>query len=291
MSEIFLKPSVEVNVYKKANLYPAELIENTSMIHGVEDADVHHLVFKTPEYKYMEGQSAGVIPPGTTVEGKNHAVRLYSIASVGTDVSRTPDKMVLCVKRVVYQDEKTGKTIKGVSSNYLCDLKPGDVANMTGPAGRHFVLPVSEDIQRPYLFFATGTGIAPFRAMLTRLFLLDMKISQPVYLFFGARRQAELLYDEEFKQIKDENFHYITAKSREEKNAKGGRMYVGDRLKEIKSELIDIMLNPRTLLYICGLKGMEDGILGGIREIAVSTGKDPDSFMEQLSQRIMKEVY
>ena len=51
----------------------------------------------------------------------------------------------------------------GVCSNYLCDLQPGDEVEVTGPSGKRMLLP-TDPSAHDFLFVATGTGIAPFRA-------------------------------------------------------------------------------------------------------------------------------
>jgi hypothetical protein len=68
---------------------------------------------------------------------------------------------------------------KGVSSGYLAGLSPGDVVRFTHQRSNHalFCLPEkpmpevsAEDLARlaltPVIMFSTGTGIAPFRAMI-----------------------------------------------------------------------------------------------------------------------------
>ena len=76
---------------------------------------------------YWEGQSYGVLPPGTNPKnGKPHTVRLYSIASsrYGDDMSGQTSS--LCVRRATYWDPDMGKedpAKKGVCSN-LCGNQP-----------------------------------------------------------------------------------------------------------------------------------------------------------------------
>ncbi len=285
----FTRPEVVVNQNKKANPLIAKVIENRPLVEGVEDCDVRHIVLDTSDYPYLEGQSAGVLPPGENEKGKPHAVRLYSIASMGTDVENT-EKLSLCVKRLVYTDE-SGEQKFGVASNYICDLKAGEEVRLTGPAGRKYLLPVTEERNRPYIFVATGTGIAPFRAMAIRLLEKTAGFNQPIHLLFGVRRQAEALYDEEFEKIKHENFFYHKALSREQKNKSGGRYYVNDLLLDNAEALWPLLKNKETLIYICGLKGMEEGINNAIKQIAADNGEDGEAFLEQLSEQVLTEVY
>ncbi|MCS6983807.1 MAG: FAD-binding oxidoreductase [Leptospiraceae bacterium] len=281
-------PEVEVNTYRKANPLLARVILNKPLVKK-EDTEVCHIVLDADAMNYREGQSVGVIPPGVNEKGNPHAVRLYSIASLG---SRTPgaEKLSLTVKRVVYQNDK-GEVVRGVCSNYLCDLKEGDVVSLTGPAGRKFLLPVDEDIHRPYVFMATGTGIAPFRAFLQRLFRVVKDFREPVFLFMGVRYEDELLYDSEFRSYQKENFHYYTALSRQQKNPDGSRKYIHHVMAEKADELFPLLQNPRTLFYMCGLKGMESGFDYAIKAIAAQKGVDGEELLKSCQSRLESETY
>jgi ferredoxin--NADP+ reductase len=95
-------------------------------------------------------------------------LRLYSIASSAPGDYGDANTVSLCVKRLIYEDED-GKEVKGVCSNYLCDLKEGTDVKITGPVGKALLLP--KDPNATVIMLATGTGIAPFRSFLWRFFL------------------------------------------------------------------------------------------------------------------------
>jgi len=58
---------------------------------------------------YWEGQSFGVIPPGTNPKnGKPNSVRLYSIAASRYGDDMTGKTTTLCVRRATYWDEEMG---------------------------------------------------------------------------------------------------------------------------------------------------------------------------------------
>ena len=110
--------------------------------------------------------------------------------------------------RHFWDDLRTGKrNIPGVASKYVCDFNVGDEVQITGPAGKHFVLPV-DFLERDFIFLATGTGIAPYRGMLKEMFEADFKGN--AWLFFGAAYQDTVLYGDVFKALTaNENFHYL----------------------------------------------------------------------------------
>jgi len=285
----FVRPTVEVNTYKKANVLKAKLLENRILHREGDENDVRHLVFDAREMNYLDGQSVGVIPPGLNEKGNSHAVRLYSIASLASRVSGS-ENLTLCVKRAITKDEATGQVYRGVASNYLCDLKPGDEVNLTGPAGRKFALPIPEDIHRPYIFIATGTGIAPFRGFLQRLFKHTPNFNSPVFLLFGVKTKAELFYNDEFITYTQPNFLYLKALSREMKNASGGRYYVGDLIHEHGTKLWAAIRDERSIIYMCGLKGMEEGVSGAINKLALAGGAG-ENYYHTIEHRIVEEVY
>lgn len=147
-------------------------------------------------------------------------------------------------------------------SNYLCDLQPGDKIQITGPAGKKFVLPANAQ-DHDYVFFATGTGIAPFRGMI--IDLLKENPAAKIALIMGSPYSSDLLYDGFFRELgrKHPNFRYLPAISREP-NGTHGRLYVQDRLRTDSDVLMPMLAGPRTLVYICGIAGMELGILAQI---------------------------
>ncbi len=216
--------------------------------------------------KFVSGQSFGVIPPGVDAKGKPHKVRLYSIASPTFGEDGKGGVLATTVKRLIDEHHETGELHLGVASNYLCSLKPGDSVNVSGPSGKRFVLPTDPNAH-DYVFIATGTGIAPFRGMLHDLYRHPHRPASTsrVTLVMGVPYASELLYDAELRAMAAEvgggRFRYLTALSRESQEAAKGRrtMYVQDRLAE--DEEVRAMLSiERTLVYICGIAGMELGI-------------------------------
>ncbi|MGE3108271.1 MAG: hypothetical protein AB7G11_03395 [Phycisphaerales bacterium] len=214
----------------------------------------------------VPGQSIGILAPGTDAKGRPHAVRLYSLASptagerTGSSLSqRTPTIISTTVKRTIDEDWESHRLFLGVCSNHLCDLQVGDEVKLSGPAGKRFILPAAPG-DHDYVFFATGTGIAPFRGMV--LDLLESGAPSSVTLIMGSPYATDLLYHDAFLRLQDEhkNFTYITAISRERQADGHDPLYVQDRIRTDRERLVPKFLSPRTLIYICGLAGMELGI-------------------------------
>ncbi len=261
--------SVPVNLYKPKSPFIGKVKENYSVLKEGAIGRVNHITFdlsnSNPKLEYVEGQSIGIIPDGEDSNGKPHKLRLYSIASTRHGDNFEGNTVSLCVRQLQY--EKDGRTINGVCSTFLCDIKPGDDIKITGPVGKEMLLPEDEDAN--VIMLATGTGIAPMRAYLRRMFETKeqekngWKFKGKAWLFMGAPKTANLLYDSDFEWYKSQypnNFSYTKAISREQNNSKGGRMYIQDRVLEHADEIFTMIENPKTHIYLCGLKGMEPGI-------------------------------
>jgi ferredoxin--NADP+ reductase len=261
---------VPVNIYRPNNPYIGRCLSNDELVAEGGIGTVRHVKFDISggDLRYLEGQSIGIIAPGQDAKGKPHKIRLYSIGSTrhGDDVD---DKTVsLCVRQLEYKHPETGETVYGVCSTHLCNLKVGDDVAITGPTGKEMLLP--EDENSTIVMMATGTGIAPFRAYLWRMFKDKEKKANPDYQFkglawliFGIPTTANILYKQELEELQREypnNFRLTYAISREQKNAQGGRMYIQDRVAEHADELWQLLQKNNSHGYICGLKGMEDGI-------------------------------
>jgi ferredoxin--NADP+ reductase len=230
---------------------------------------------------YWEGQSYGVIPPGINPKnGKPNTNRLYSIASTryGDDMKGTTT--TLCVRRATYwcpELKADDPAKKGVCSNFLCDAKPGDEINLTGPTGKVMLMP-EKNPAADLIMVATGTGIAPYRSFIRRLFVEKTPAGKNykglAWLFLGVANTDALLYDADWQKIKEKNpehFRVDYALSREQTNKSGGKMYIQDKVEEYSDEIFERM-EKGAHMYFCGLKGMMPGILEMMEGVAKAKG-------------------
>ncbi|BAZ52094.1 oxidoreductase FAD/NAD(P)-binding subunit [Nostoc sp. NIES-4103] len=285
---------VPVNTYRPNAPFIGKVISNDPLVQEGGIGIVQHIKFDLTgsNLKYIEGQSIGIIPPGLDKNGKPEKLRLYSIASTrhGDDVD---DKTVsLCVRQLEYKHPETGETVYGVCSTHLCFLKPGDEVKITGPVGKEMLLP--DDPEANVIMMATGTGIAPMRAYLWRQFKDAERAANPEYQFkgfswliFGVPTTPNLLYKEELEEIQQkypDNFRLTCAISREQKNPQGGRMYIQDRVAEHADELWQLIKDEKTHTYICGLRGMEDGIDAALTAAAAKEGVTWSDYQKQIKK-------
>lgn len=200
-----------------------------------------------------------MVPAGDAGNGKAHKLRLYSIAAPTGGETGDGTIITTTVKRLLDEHWESHKLVQGLCSNYLCDLNVGDEILLTGPVGKRFLLP-SDPSKHDYIFIATGTGIAPFRGML--LDLIKQGMPSRVALLMGAPYESDLLYDDDLSAWAEryENFSYHTAISRHTTPNQPRPLYVQDRLRESFDTLGPMLASDRTLVYICGLAGMELGV-------------------------------
>ncbi|MEB3199576.1 MAG: phycobilisome linker polypeptide [Synechococcaceae cyanobacterium] len=284
---------VPVNLYKPKSPFVGTVTENYSLLAEGAIGRVNHITFDLsggdPHLRYVEGQSIGIIPDGEDANGKPHKLRLYSIASTRHGDNMEGTTVSLCVRQLQY--EKDGETINGVCSTFLCDIDPGAKVKITGPVGKEMLLP--DDEEANVIMLATGTGIAPMRTYLRRMFEPSEREKNgwnfrgKAWLFMGAPTTANLLYDSDFEHYQSQypdNFRYTKAISREQQNAKGGRMYIQDRVLENAEEIFSWIENPKTHVYMCGLRGMEPGIDEAMTAAAAAKGLDWSELRPQLKK-------
>jgi ferredoxin--NADP+ reductase/benzoate/toluate 1,2-dioxygenase reductase subunit len=120
----------------------------------------------------------------------------------------------------------------GIVTPHLRKLQAGDRIPVQGPYGR-FVL---RDPERPLLFCATGTGIAPCRAYLRSHPPLSLT------LLHGVRFPEDLYFQQEFASI---DYHPYCS-----------RAFLNGTTNRLTEALPDITLSPRTQVYLCGANEM-----------------------------------
>jgi benzoyl-CoA 2,3-dioxygenase component A len=249
------KPAV--NMYNLGK--PAKMkVQGNYRLTDDPDHDVRHIILDPGALPFpvLEGQSVGIIPPGTDAEGKAHLPRLYSISSPRDGERPGYHNISLTVKREA----------QGLASNFLCDLETGAEVEVTGPFGATFLMP--SDPKAHLLLICTGTGSAPMRA-----FTMQRQRSGAtggMTMFFGARTPKSLPYFGPLKKVPESLLKQHLVFSREVGTAKE---YVQDRILAEQDSVAELLADPHTYIYICGLRGMEEGVEKAMTSIAESMGQ------------------
>ena len=138
----------------------------------------------------------------------------------------------------------------GQMSRYLLeDARPGAQISLAGPYGNFYL----REINRPVLFLAGGTGIAPFLSMLS--VLQTQATSYPVKMVFGVTNDVDLVsIDELEKSVKQINgFEYRTCVA--------AQVSAHERKGYVTEHIEDSWLNAGDVdIYLCGPIAMVDAV-------------------------------
>ena len=278
------------------------------------DYDTHHIVldFGAMPFPVLEGQSVGIVPPGLDGQGRPHHPRQYSIASPRNGERPGYNNLSLTVKRVL--EDHQGKPVRGVASNYLCDVQVGDKLQVIGPFGTAFLMP--NHPRSHIVMICTGTGSAPMRAMTEWRRRLRQGASPAAWhpsggghraaaasgpesskfeggklmLFFGARSQQELPYFGPLQSLPKDFIDIHFAFSR---TPGAPKRYVQDLMRERAADLGALLKDGNTHFYVCGLKSMEEGVVLALRDVATQAGLDWATLAAALKRegRLQLETY
>ncbi|MFX1676848.1 benzoate 1,2-dioxygenase electron transfer component BenC [Paraburkholderia sp. A2WS-5] len=151
----------------------------------------------------------------------------------------------------------------GVMSTWLESAQPGEKLELHGPLGSFYL----RDLQRPLLFLAGGTGLAPFLSMLEVLARTNPQ--QKVHLIYGVTRDLDLVQVEEIEayMAKLPNFSFATVVAEAESNH--------PRKGWVTQHIPADALNDGDVdVYLCGPPPMVDAV----RKYFDDEGVKPNSF-------------
>ncbi len=136
----------------------------------------------------------------------------------------------------------------GAASTFLHSIPVGATVEISEAQG-FFTLPDAPSL--PLLFVATGTGVAPLRAIARSA--LSSGTTVPITLLFGVRTEADLLYRDEFESLARTHpgFTFVPTLSRPDTLWAGRRGYVQDSVPAMVASL-----GGSCDAYVCGLQAM-----------------------------------
>ncbi len=270
--------------YDTTNKMSATVVSSTRITPADSKTEMRHidLAVDNIDFSYVVGQSVGVLVPGPHEFGQKEYLRLYSIAGSGTGDGIHP-VISLLVKRSFYVDDVNGERYEGKASNYLCDLKEGDVVTLAGPYGLAFTVPEARDAN--LLMIGLGTGIAPFRAFIKHIYNDLGGWKGDVRLYHGAMTGIELAY------MNDQNAdleYYYDQETFKAFQALSPRAHfdapvdlegaIAQNAEEVWTHLQD----PKTYVYVAGLKQIGELLDRALVKIVGS----PEAYQRQKAQMI-----
>ncbi|WP_343589075.1 2Fe-2S iron-sulfur cluster-binding protein [Paracidovorax wautersii] len=179
----------------------------------------------TADFKFLAGQYVDVIGPGGLR-------RSYSLAAADFSAK----KLEIHVRAVK----------GGVMSRYWFEqAKPSDLLRLHGPLGTFFL---RKTAGRDLVFLATGTGIAPVKAMLESMADLPAdQLPRSVRVLWGGRRTQDIYFEVTAPNLP---LTYTPVLSREEPEWQGAIGYVQNIYLSTRPAL------DRVTVYACGSDAM-----------------------------------
>ena len=247
------------------------VVQSSNRITPESTDEVRQIVLRInePAFYFLEGQNIGVLVPGPHPFGNKTHHRYYTIANARGDDSGV--ELELLVRRCFYIDEVSGEEYPGIASHALCDAQPGARITLTGPYRSPFRIPA--DKSSNLLMLGTGTGIAPFRAFLRRIYEEQKGWSGKVRLYFGARNGTDLLYMNDLNNdlanyYNQETFQAIQALSKGVLSDEADALRYG--LEDHAAEVWDLVCSPKTHVYLAGMKKIADAFEASLAKLAGS---------------------
>jgi len=178
--------------------------------------------------------------------------RSYSIASMATGSKHV---------------EITASYVEnGIATEHLFNMKPGNKYNAMGPAGK---LVLKDDSIKRLVLIGTGTGIAPYRAMLPLLKKKAQQENLNIDILLGVQYREDALYVADFleysKKVPSLHFHNCLSRETSELKAHEHQGYV-------QNQFGNLNLDPENdIIYLCGNPNMIDDAYAKLTDLGFST--------------------
>ena len=167
-----------------------------------------------------------------------------------------------------------GRQFRGMGSHYLHTLREGDRLNVFLDGADGFRL--QQDMTKPMIFIAAGTGLAPMRAFLWERLAMQREgvLLAEAALFNGIRSSGQdYIYRDEIARFAAEGVlnHVHVVTSREQP---GRREYVQDRIRA-QGALVWRLLEAGGYVYVCGSQPMRDAVRAAFTDVIADHGGLP----------------
>lgn len=207
--------------------------------------DVLEVTLRTPPnntLEYLPGQYVDVI-------GAKGLRRSYSIANA----SRNDKKIILNIRKV-----ENGE----MSDYWFNQAKVNDLLRLEGPLGTFYL---RDKAAQNLILIATGTGIAPIKAILEKLEQYETQQFKNIYLIWGGRTQQDIYWQPVFKNLL---LKFIPVLSRSEDSWQGEKGYVQEAVLKKEIDLAE------SIVYACGSEAM----IHSAKELLTQNGLDKKHF-------------
>ena len=175
------------------------------------------------------------------------------------------------------------EVFRGVSSGYLRNLQPGQLAEASVVTNERFRLP--QTAHTPVIMIGPGTGLAPFCGFVQELNAEAQHYRREAILFFGCRNEKDYLYRCELESAESIDLHVAFSRPTSDQR----RQYVQDLMWKHRDRVWDL-LEAGAYVYVCGDgRRMAKDVDKTLCQIAVAIGEVSDSDAVALFERLQKE--
>jgi CDP-4-dehydro-6-deoxyglucose reductase len=197
-------------------------------------------------FRYHSGQYVNLI--------KENLTRSYSISNN----SNHKNQLEFFIKK--YEN--------GLMSKYLFEeAKNNDLLRLEGPIGTFFM---RKSNVKNIIFLATGTGVAPIKAILESIaYSPDEYQKKNLWLFVGAQYKKDLFWTPSLDKL---NIKYIPVLSRQKNEWDGEKGYVQDIVIKKQIDLVN------TQVYACGSNDM----INSAKEIFLKNNLNESNFFSDV---------
>ncbi len=275
----------------QVELHEAVLLSSSRITPESTD-EVRQLVMHVaePAFYFPEGQNIGVLVPGPHPFGMKEYQRYYTIAKSTATADDGVD-LELLVRRCFYIDDVSGEQYAGIASNFLCNAAVGNKLTLTGPFNSPFRIP--SDSASNLLMLGTGTGIAPFRAFLRRLYEQHGNWQGKVRLYYGAKTGTDMLYMNDLNNDVSLYFDQETFKAIQTIR-QGLLSDEGDALQQgiegNAAEIWSLMQDPKTHVFLAGMKKVAAALDGAMAKAAGSSERWVNAKQELIEAKRWSEL-
>jgi ferredoxin--NADP+ reductase len=216
---------------------PATVVQNVRVTPEKDAVDVRRLVINVvgPGHRFFEGQLIGFSVPGGGVD----RFRLYTIADVHPIPGDEGLDLGLYVRRC-----------GGPVSDYLCGVARGERVSVIGPYDYRFRVPM--DNRSNLVMIGGGSGVAPFRTLVHKVFDLKVDWKGKVRLYYGPETGLEILYSNDPADV-GQYFDRRTFRAMDALKTRRsipGSAEPGRGLKANMTELWDLVRDPDSYVYL-----------------------------------------
>lgn len=214
---------------------------------------VRHLAFERADkqsFDFIPGQFV-------TMHFEHDSAKLkrsYSIATIPNASNNVSELIEIAVARVP----------EGKATQILFNLEPGEEIVVSGPVGRLVLR--EEDTAQRYIFVATGTGVTPYRSMLTELTQRMQASDLQVALLFGVQKREDLIYKDDFVGMTEQypHFDFQAYYSQNQPNDTENYEHQG----HVQDGFQSLELNPeQDIVYLCGNPSMIDDAFAMLKDM------------------------